>query len=224
MIKKPNKKKRARSKKAKNEKFQEILQTAGELYLKNGKKGFNLRTLASSLGMSNSNLYRYVESKRELWIEIRSIYFREFQDALQEVIDNHQGTYIDLLINLIETFIEFSTKDYRKFRLMHLMSPPISNKLGKIEKSYKRFNILKDMSAIVKKAIDAGEINETNPEELTYFLFEIAFGHALIEHFIISEPNNIREPIDIGDSRIDIKSHREFFMKQVKRLLTIMTL
>jgi AcrR family transcriptional regulator len=219
-----NKKQRARSKRAKDEKFQKILQTAAELYFKNGKKGFNLRTLAGMLGMSNSNLYRYVESKRELWIEIRRIYFKELQETLQDVINNHQGTYIDLVTNLIEKFIEFSTKDYRKFRFMHLMSPPTSDKLGKIEKTYKRFNILKSMSIIIKKAIDAGEINETNPEELTYFLFEIAFGHALIEHFIASEPSNVREPIDITDSRIDLKKFREYFMKQVKRLITILTL
>ena len=44
-----------------------ILETALELFSKNGYTGTNIRELTSSLGMVKSSMYKHFESKEEIW-------------------------------------------------------------------------------------------------------------------------------------------------------------
>ena len=51
---------------AKNTK-ERILETALELFSKNGYTGTNIRELTASLGMVKSSMYKHFESKEDIW-------------------------------------------------------------------------------------------------------------------------------------------------------------
>ena len=51
-----------------------ILETALELFLKNGCTGTNIRELTASLGMVKSSLYKHFESKEEIRKSLRGDY------------------------------------------------------------------------------------------------------------------------------------------------------
>ena len=91
---------RARAPEKKKEQFDKILEAGKELFIKYGTHGFSLRALAKKLKMSQSNLYNYVQSKRELWIAIRIKYFKEFQTKFSEILEAHKDSYIDIWMKM----------------------------------------------------------------------------------------------------------------------------
>ncbi|MHA1489693.1 MAG: TetR/AcrR family transcriptional regulator [Promethearchaeota archaeon] len=220
----PNEKKqkRARSEKDKSKKFELILEAGADLFCI-GR--FSLRKLADKLGMSMPNLYHYVQSKRELWIAIRKKYFKVLKDELSETIKEHQGTYIKLILKLIDCFLDFSAFDFRRFGIMFILPAPSSKKIGPIEKSYKPYNLLNFLREFAQKAIDDGEIKEDNAIKLTLFLYEITLGAAIVEFYSnIKMKEDILEPMKFGSDKVNINENRKYFKRQVKRLLTIMSL
>ena len=216
MEKKKNSRARAPEKKAAQ--FEKILDAGKELFVKYGTYGLSLRALAKRLNMSQTNLYNYVESKRELWIAIRRKYYNEFQEALNEVINKHQGSYIDLFIKLTEFFLEFASADYHRFAIMFLISAPPSSEIGPFEKAYKPFQIMEFMSKIVEKAVKAKEIPETNAIETLYYIYGLILGVAKVEADLKLHLN-ITEPIKIKSYSLSGKNFRKHVLKQIQDIL-----
>ena len=90
-------KKRNRSPILKEQKFKEIIKIGKQELLvedvfeaehsssslqarKMSFSGFNMQDIAQKVNMTRSNLYRYVESKRELWIAIRNKFYKQFKE------------------------------------------------------------------------------------------------------------------------------------------------
>jgi len=48
-----------------------------------------MRELARRLNMSEANLYNYVDYKRELWTAIRTKYFKQYRDDVDNLIKKH---------------------------------------------------------------------------------------------------------------------------------------
>ena len=222
-IKKKDKQKkpRARSRKAKAKKFERIIDKGIELYCDNK---FSLKKLAKHLDMSMPNLYHYVKSKRELWIAIRKRYFKALRDGLNIIIENHEGTYKDLIIKLGLYFLEFSESDYRRFDFMFLIPVPPSEKRGPIEKSYKPFNLIQIIKQIFQKAIEAGELKEKNANALSFFFYQVALGTAIVERNLVQVKEDVSEPVKLNSKPIDIKENRKFFLEQMRKILLLMSL
>ncbi len=220
-LKEINKKKRARSKEKKAQKFEKILDKGIELYCQNK---FSLKKLAKHMDMSMPNLYHYVKSKRELWIAIRKRYFRELRHKLNNIIKNHNGQYRDLIIKLGVAFLEFSEEDYQRFDFMFLIPVPFSKKLGPIEKSYKQFNLLNLIKNVVQKAIDAKEIKELNTIALTFFFYQLALGTAIVERNLVQIKEEVSEPVKLDTNPVDIKENRNFLLDQLRKFLILMSL
>lgn len=215
------KKTRARSKKAKAEKFERIIDKGIELYCNNR---FSLKKLAKHLDMSMPNLYHYVKSKRELWIAIRKRYFKALRDGFNIIIESHVGTYRDLLIKLGLYFLEFSESDYRRFDFMFLIPVPPSQKRGPIEKTYKPFNLIQIIKQIFQEAIDAGELKEKNAKGLSFFFYQLTLGTAIVERHLVQVKEDILEPVKLDSKLIDIKENRKFFLEQIRKILLLMSL
>ena len=175
------KKIRSRSPEKKAAQFERILEAGKEFFLEKGRDGFNLRGLAKILGMSQNNFYNYVESKRELWIAIRNKFFKQFRDENIEIIKKHQGSAIDLLIKIFKHFLEFADKDFGAFSMMHIIQSPPSDKIGPFEREYREFNFLDGTTRAIQRAIDAGEIKESNAAMLSSFIYSIILGAAIVE-------------------------------------------
>jgi len=182
MSEKPSiKQTRSRSPEKKAAQFEQILEAGKELFLEKGRDGFSLRGLAKILGMNQNNLYNYVKSKRELWIAIRNKFFLQYRDENITIMKEHEGTTTDLLMKFFTNFFEFAYKDFGAFSMMHLTESPPSDKTGPFEKEYHEFNYLRGTAKLVQDAIDAKEINYSNSGLITFFIYSLILGAAIVE-------------------------------------------
>lgn len=212
---KRKKKTRARAPEKKEEQYNKILDAGKGLFVKYGTHGFSMRALARNLNMSQTNLYNYVESKRELWIAIRTKYFAEFQEGFNNLINKHKGRYVDLLLKISEFFLEFASADYHRFQMMFLISAPPSKKIGPLEKAYEPFQFIGQGLEIVKKAIEANEIKTNNANEYFYYFYGLLFGAAKVEADLKLRVK-ITEPIVIEQQRLSAKRFREFVLEELR--------
>lgn len=207
MSTKSNKKQtRSRSPEKKAAQFERILETGKELFLEKGKDGFSLRGLAKLLGMNQNNLYNYVESKRELWISIRNKFYKQYRDENIEIMKKHDGSTTDLLMKIFSNFLEFASKDFGAFSMMHLTESPPSDKIGPFEKEYKEFNYLRGTAKVVQNAIEAKEIKHSNPGLITFFTYSLVLGAAIVERNMRLLEQN---PDFNGDYTSEISSFRQ---------------
>ena len=199
---------RSRSPEKKAAQFEQILEAGKELFLEKGRDGFSLRGLAKILGMNQNNLYNYVESKRELWIAIRNKFFLQYRDENVKIMKEHEGTITDLLMKIFTNFFESAYKDYGAFSMMHLTESPPSDKKGPFEKKYQEYNYLRGTAKVVQDAIDAEEINYSNPGLITFFTYSLILGAAIVERNMrVLEQN----PDFEGDSVSEILSFKTDF-------------
>jgi AcrR family transcriptional regulator len=221
------KKSRSRSPEKKAAQFEQILESGKELFLEKGRDGFSLRKLAKKLGMNQNNLYNYVESKRELWIAIRNKFFNQYRNENVEIIKSHEGSITDLLMKLFKNFLEYADKDFGAFSMMHLIESPPSDKIGPFEKSYREFKFLDGTQRVLKSAMAAKEINESNIAMDSFFIYSVLLGAAIVEDHMRTleyNNNNIKDPtseiLQFGQDEFSRLEFREYVLKKLKEWLT----
>ena len=221
------KKTRSRSPEKKAQQFDEIIEVGKQLFQEQGQEGFSLRGLANKLNMSQNNLYNYVESKRELWIAIRKKFYEQYRNENRDIIKNFDGSTVDLLLNIFNHFFEFAEKDYAAFRMMHIIRSPVSDKKGAFEKEYKPFSYLDGTTRVIQKAIDIGEIKETNASLISFFMFSLLLGATMVEYVMrdIEEANDekgkeIEEFIQFRSQNFTSKEFRKYVLRKIEKGLT----
>ncbi len=218
---------RSRSPEKKAQQFERILVAGKQLFSEKGREGFSLRGLAKILDMNQNNLYNYVESKRELWIAIRKKFFEQYRNENREIIKNHEGSTVDLLVNIFEHFFKFSEEDFTAFTMMHIIRSPPSDKIGPFEKKYKQFNFLDGTTRVIQKAINEGEIKEKNAALLSFFMYSLVLGAAMIEKTMRSiEENNdykgieAEENVQFGTQPFSSTEFRKYVLRKIQLGLT----
>ncbi|MFX0083620.1 MAG: TetR/AcrR family transcriptional regulator [Candidatus Hodarchaeota archaeon] len=214
----------------KSKKIEWILDAAQELYESEGREKLTSEAVAEKLNMSSrGHIYHYFKSKRELWIALRARYFQYLQIEFNRVEENHKGSNIDLLIKLMEKFLDFSASNRRRFRLMFLMQPPPSKVLGPYESGMnviRPFHLLDFVERIVEKAIDQGEIYKYNSFMLTAFLNQITLGTAIINHGFSRFPSTGNSPSEfekvVTEHKEFIRENREFSLNQLRKFINMM--
>jgi len=212
---------RARSEEKKADQFERILEAGQQLFLKKGTQGFSMRKLAEMLDMTKNNLYNYIESKRELWIAIRNKFYNQYREENLEIINNHEGSTCDLILKLYEHFLDFSDRDYDKFRMMYnIIDAPHSDKIGPIEKTYKEFRLLDGTTKLIQKAIDDGEISSNNAALLSLYSYSLVMGVAYIEMNrnakYVGGLQVIWETTQLNKLNISKKEFKEYSMKALE--------
>ncbi len=222
-----NKKTRSRSPKKKAQQFERILEAGKQLFLDKGREGFSLRSLAKMLDMNQNNLYNYVDSKRELWIAIRNKFFKQYKDENLEIIESHKESNIDLLLKIFDHFFEFAENDQAAFSMMHIITSPPSDKVGKFEKEYKAFNFLDGTTRKIQQAIIKGEIKEDNSAILSFFLYSLILGATIVENTMREledinnyEKTNAEETTQYGTQSFSSSEFRKYVLKKIELGLT----
>ena len=224
---KPKKKKtRSRSPEKKAAQFERILRAGKDLFLEKGRDGFSLRGLAKILGMNQNNLYNYVESKRELWIAIRNKFFNQHRDENINIIKSHKSSTTDLLMKIFKNFLEFADNDFGAFSMMHLIEAPPSDKMGPFEREYRKFNFLQGTARVIQSGISAGEIKESNAGMLSFFIYSLILGSAIVERHmrIIEQSENFNgnlasEIIQFGQAGFSKINYRNYVLNKIKKWL-----
>ncbi|HEY0090217.1 MAG TPA: TetR/AcrR family transcriptional regulator [Candidatus Lokiarchaeia archaeon] len=212
------KKSRARSQEDKDAQLEKIIDEGKKLFVTRGPYGFGMRALARRLDMSEANLYNYVESKRELWTAIRTKYFRQYRDEVDNLIKMHKGSIVDLGVKWAEYFLDFASKDYPRFQMMYLVPPPKSKEIGELEKSYEPLHLMESGLNAIKETFKIEGINETEITEFFYYMFGIFFGAANIESFLRIR-SKILEPIKVESDILTSERFRKYALKQIKSQL-----
>ncbi|MFX0003694.1 MAG: TetR/AcrR family transcriptional regulator [Candidatus Hermodarchaeota archaeon] len=218
---------RNRSPEKKAAQFERILKAGKALFLEKGRDGFSLRGLAKILGMNQNNLYNYVESKRELWIAIRSKFFKQYREENIEIIKNHKSSTVNLLRKVFENFLDFAERDHGAFSMMHLIEAPASDKMGPFETEYRKFNFLKGTARVIQNGINDGEIKESNAGILSFYTYSLLLGAAIVERHmrIIEQSENFNgnlasEIIQFGQSDFSREDFRNFILNELENSLT----
>ncbi len=214
MVKKIKTKKRARGEN-KEAQFDAILDEAMDLFVKRGPYGFGMRALARRLDMSEANLYNYVESKRELWIAVRMKHYQAYQDEFNELVESHEGDFIDFCIKWAELYLEFASSNYKRFQMMNFVPAPPSEKEGKLEQSYRPFEFIKQGIQLLQDAVDREEIKSVKAPALFYYFYSVCLGAAKAEADMrIRE--KILEPYEFNSGRFDASQFRQYILRELK--------
>lgn len=153
---------RARSPEKKQERFNQIMEVTNDLFLKHSYHDITLTTIAKALNWSRGNLYKYVNTKEEIFLEIYLSKQKEFIDDLKEAFelkkidqvyfanklsqcfDQHRLylRYHNILSSIIETNVsveklaDFKIKSYKQreyfFELLQVQCPHLSSKQVKM--------------------------------------------------------------------------------------------
>ena len=153
---------RARSPEKKQERFNQIMKVTNDLFLKHSYHDITLTTIAKALNWSRGNLYKYVNTKEEIFLEIYLSKQEEFINSLKEsfeskkidqvyfanklsqCFDQHRLylRYHNILATIIETNVsveklaDFKIKSYKQreyfFELLQIKCQQISPKQVKM--------------------------------------------------------------------------------------------
>jgi len=212
-------KKPARTQKEKEKQFKRIIDEGRKLFVSKGTYGFSTHALAKRLGMVQGNLYNYVKSKRELYIAIRTEDFQKLKNDMIDIVENHEGSYLELINKLLVFYLEFAKKEFRRFQMMFMVPLPPSKKVGPLEKNYRLVDPLQVLRDVVKKAIEKKEVKDFDVDDLTYFLYAIAQGAVFVERDIRYQ-KKVLEPIELKDKNEKIESFRKFLTEQLIKFIS----
>ncbi|TXT61461.1 MAG: hypothetical protein BAJALOKI2v1_30082 [Promethearchaeota archaeon] len=207
-------KKPARSKEDKDRVRQKIIEEGRKLFVKKGSYDFSTYALAEKLGMVQGNLYNYYKSKRELYIAIRIEDFRKLKNEMENIIDEHEGSYLKLIRKMIIFYLNFAKEEYKRFQMMFFIPPPPANKTGPIEKEYEVIDPLAVVKKVLQEAMDAGEIKDMELKNLSFYFYALVQGATSVERDLRTR-DKVLEPIDQESRPETIQSFREFLIQQL---------
>lgn len=149
---------RARSPEKKQERFQQIMDVTNQLFLNHSYHDITLTTIAKELNWSRGNLYKYVNTKEEIFLELylekqnqfvedlkqsftlQQLDPKTFADKLSTIFNNNRIylRYHSILSNIIETNVDvekladFKIRSFKQrefiFQLLQVQCPTFTTK------------------------------------------------------------------------------------------------
>jgi AcrR family transcriptional regulator len=192
---------------------EKIIETGREFYKIKGDQ-FSMRDIANELNTGPSSLYRHVSNKRELWFAILTKDFEEFGLEMGGIAKNHKGTSTELLFKMGEFFIEFSKKDFSRFKLMFLSEPPISNKEPGIFENNCNPNTFQILVDLVKNVVEENNLKNHDPLILANTLWALVLGASLI-----TSPINDYQFDNIFQDNKNIDKFKKSINQAIKKII-----
>src|SRR4051812_37443382 len=93
-----------------------LCETGAGLFIEAGHDGFNMRTLASRLGVSAMTPYRYFKDKDEILAAIRARAFSRFADQLESAVA-HPGSAAQKSAAVSRAYMAFARQEQPHYRL-----------------------------------------------------------------------------------------------------------
>jgi AcrR family transcriptional regulator len=161
------------------DKKQELIEAAGQIFLRYGYRKTTLDDLADAVGMRKSSLYHYFSSKDELFIEVSRTLLDEEYECFQKAL-NKPGTLKESLLSLSKSVNLH----------LHKMSEAAGELVGEIN-DY--FPLVRDavidsverlvqlITARIEKAVADGEYHPMPSRDLA-LIFLVVFRNAALFH------------------------------------------
>lgn len=158
--------------KTKEERRNEIIETAGKLFEEKGYEQTQVQDIVNEIGVAKGLFYYYFKSKDEVMEELADRYADAIIDAVNKLIDKDITTF-NKLNRIFQIFIDSAEKKFGIF--MGILNV-------KNGKTHERifFNVGKKMVPLVTELIlsgnDNGECNCSDPKFITEFLVSGLFN------------------------------------------------
>ena len=98
--------------------------------------------------------------------------------------------------------------------MVFLSNPPESSKIGKIEGEMDPYAITRILFELIKQAVDAKELKESDALKTYYSILSLLVGAARNE-VSIKEHMSITEPLDVKSEIKSIHDFRNFVIKSI---------
>lgn len=158
--------------KTKEERRNEIIETAGKLFEEKGYEQTQVQDIVNEIGVAKGLFYYYFKSKDEVMEELADRYADAIIDAVNNLIDKDISTF-DKINCIFQIFIDSTEKKSGIFM-------GILNVKNGITHERIFFNVGKKMVPIVTELIlsgnDNGECNCSDPKFITEFLVSGLFN------------------------------------------------
>lgn len=158
--------------KTKEERRNEIIETAGKLFEEKGYEQTQVQDIVNEIGVAKGLFYYYFKSKDEVMEELADRYADAIIDAVNKLIDKDISTF-DKINSIFQIFIDSAEKKSGIFM-------GILNVKNGITHERIFFNVGKKMVPLVTELIlsgnDNGECNCSDPKFITEFLVSGLFN------------------------------------------------
>lgn len=158
--------------KTKEERRNEIIETAGKLFEEKGYEQTQVQDIVNEIGVAKGLFYYYFKSKDEVMEELADRYADAIIDAVNKLIDEDISTF-DKINRIFQIFIDSAEKKSGIFM-------GILNVKNGITHERIFFNVGKKMVPLVTELIlsgnDNGECNCSDPKFITEFLVSGLFN------------------------------------------------
>lgn len=158
--------------KTKEERRNEIIETAGKLFEEKGYEQTQVQDIVNEIGVAKGLFYYYFKSKDEVMEELADRYADTIIDAVNKLIDKDIATF-DKINRIFQIFIDSAEKKFGIFM-------GILNVKNGITHERIFFNVGKKMVPLVTEFIlsgnDNGECNCSDPKFITEFLVSGLFN------------------------------------------------
>ena len=158
--------------KTKEERRNEIIETAGKLFEEKGYEQTQVQDIVNEIGVAKGLFYYYFKSKDEVMEELADRYADAIIDAVNNLIDKDISTF-DKISRIFQIFIDSAEKKSGIFMGILYVKNGITH-----ERIF--FNVGKKMVPLVTELIlsgnDNGECNCSDPKFITEFLVSGLFN------------------------------------------------
>ena len=158
--------------KTKEERRNEIIETAGKLFEEKGYEQTQVQDIVNEIGVAKGLFYYYFKSKDEVMEELADRYADAIIDAVNKLIDKDITTF-DKINRIFQIFIDSAEKKFGIFMVILNVKNGITH-----ERIF--FNVGKKMVPLVTELIlsgnDNGECNCSDPKFITEFLVSGLFN------------------------------------------------
>jgi AcrR family transcriptional regulator len=156
-----------------------------------GYKKTTLEDIASELLMTNSSMYLYAKSKRELYEESVAFAMRKWQNRVKAAIADIEDPREQLMV-LCQKAVAYLSEDAEFCRVLQ-KDPEIFPMFPSVD-PYEEINSdsLLMLSQTIKRGIDAGVFRPVNPDSAAEVLFSI-YKVFIIQSYVKTENDYIGE-------------------------------
>ena len=162
-----------------------ILEAAREVFFRDGFMAANLDEVALSAGVAKGTLYRYFESKGDLYVALLAENGRAFEERMREVAEAH-GSAGDRIRQLGRFYFGHWTRNQTYFQIFWaLENPAVTGDLPKqavaaVIRLWE--DCLRLLADVIRSGVDSGEFGPCDTWEVANILWTVANGLIQTEH------------------------------------------
>ncbi|WP_028315987.1 TetR/AcrR family transcriptional regulator [Desulfatibacillum aliphaticivorans] len=139
-----------------NEKQQQILENAAQLFAQKGFGEVSLEEIAAKLQLSKASLYHYIKSKDDILFQLHMQAMTESADALQKVVDS-EAPLVEKLRKAIRTLVLIATRN--EVLASYRMESRFLPKKMRPQVVEKRDQILECIQQLIREGQEAGLVH-----------------------------------------------------------------